>query len=469
MSIRKYIVYSTLLFTLPYSACAQYSAYHNFQYDSIQFDSKTPPANQNRFHKTIEKITNNQFFKMNLVAAPLIVSGLVIKREDDKFRNLRNYSIPHFSWHYDDYLQYSPAVAMLALKVAGVEGYSSWPRMLVADGFSAGVMALAVNSLKYSCKIRRPDGSTRNSFPSGHTATAFMAATMLHKEYGLTKSPLYSIAGYSVATFTGVSRMMNNRHWMSDVMVGAGIGVLSTEIGYYIASLIFKEKGLNYKSNEVLMFDYKKPPSFIGLNIGFDIMPIHFNLAPQIVMKALPGSNVGIEGAWFKNRYFGIGGKLSVSYMPLSLTQPVPDFNLGEKSYHIVNFQSDALNPTSFYIGPYLSIPLVDQCLLNFKIHPGLIYIKSNDFSVFYKDKSNNQIVQKRDFMSIDHSFNIGINAGSSINYIFTPKLRLKFFFDYTLFPSRFETNVLVRSKFEHHKVLHTFTLGSAVEIMLWK
>ena len=46
------------------------------------------------------------------------------------------------------------------------------------------LMATAVNSLKYSCKVMRPDGSTRNSFPSGHTATAFMAATMLHKEYG---------------------------------------------------------------------------------------------------------------------------------------------------------------------------------------------------------------------------------------------------------------------------------------------
>ena len=56
--------------------------------------------------------------------------------------------------------------------------------MLVSDAFSAGLMAIAVNSLKYTCRVRRPDGSSRNSFPSGHTATAFMTATMLHKEYG---------------------------------------------------------------------------------------------------------------------------------------------------------------------------------------------------------------------------------------------------------------------------------------------
>ncbi len=105
-------------------------------------------------------------------------------------------------------------------------------------------MAVGVNSLKYSCRVMRPDGSSRNSFPSGHTATAFMTATMLHKEYGHL-SPWYSIGGYTVATLTGVTRQLNNRHWMSDIMVGAGIGILATELGYFLADLIFRDKGLN--------------------------------------------------------------------------------------------------------------------------------------------------------------------------------------------------------------------------------
>lgn len=70
-----------------------------------------------------------------------------------------------------------------------------------------------------------------------------MTATMLHKEYGH-RSPWYSIGGYTLATLTGVTRQLNNRHWMSDVMVGAGIGILATEFGYFLADLIFKEKGL---------------------------------------------------------------------------------------------------------------------------------------------------------------------------------------------------------------------------------
>ena len=72
-----------------------------------------------------------------------------------------------------------------------------------------------------------------------------MAATMFHKEYGV-RSPWYSIGAYTVATATSVSRLLNNRHWVSDVMVGAGIGILSTELGYYFADLIFGKKGLRH-------------------------------------------------------------------------------------------------------------------------------------------------------------------------------------------------------------------------------
>lgn len=70
---------------------------------------------------------------------------------------------------------------------------------------------------------------------------------MMHKEYG-DRSPWYSISAFTVATATGISRILNNRHWLSDVLAGAGIGILSTELGYYLADLIFKDKGLNFES-----------------------------------------------------------------------------------------------------------------------------------------------------------------------------------------------------------------------------
>ena len=132
---------------------------------------------------------------------------------------------------------------------------------------------------------------------------AFMAATMLHKEYGTTRSPWYSIGGYTVATATAVSRMLNNKHWLSDVMVGAGIGILSTEVGYFLTDLIFKDKGLTHSYLGFETFNYQRNPSFFGIYMGFSLMPTKFNLAPDVRLKASPGSTAGFEGAWFMNRY----------------------------------------------------------------------------------------------------------------------------------------------------------------------
>ena len=189
----------------------------------------TPPLRRSPFIRDMERITSSRAYRITYIGVPLVVAGLVVQERDHGFRHLRNDYVPSFRFRYDDYLQYAPAALMLGLKIGGVRGRSSWGRMLVSDAFSVALMAGAVNSLKYTCRMPRPDGSNNKSFPSGHTATAFMAATMLHKEYG-GRSPWYSIAGYSMATVTGVSRMLNNKHWLSDVLVGAGIGILGVSV-----------------------------------------------------------------------------------------------------------------------------------------------------------------------------------------------------------------------------------------------
>ena len=146
---------------------------------------------------------------------------------------LRNSIDPNFRHHYDDWTQYAPAAVMVGLKTCGYKGRSTWGRMLVSDAFSVAAMAAMVNGVKYSVQRLRPDESAYNSFPSGHTATAFMTATMLHKEYE-GRSPWFSIGGYTLATLTGVSRVLNNRHWLTDVLAGAAIGIGSVHLGYFI-------------------------------------------------------------------------------------------------------------------------------------------------------------------------------------------------------------------------------------------
>jgi membrane-associated phospholipid phosphatase len=99
--------------------------------------------------------------------------------------------------------------------------------------FSGTVAYISTISLKRSVQRLRPDGSNNFSFPSGHTAIAFVTAEFMHQEYKH-KSVWYSVAGYTVASATGVMRMLNNRHWLSDVMVGAGIGMVSTKVTYLV-------------------------------------------------------------------------------------------------------------------------------------------------------------------------------------------------------------------------------------------
>ena len=204
------------------------------------------------------------------------------------------------------YLQYLPAAAMLGMKIGGVEGRSSWGRMLASDAFTVAIMSTVVSQLKVKTKVMRPDGSNNHSFPSGHTATAFMTATMLHKEYG-DISPWISIGAYSAATATGLMRMANNKHWLSDIMAGAGIGILSTELGYFITDLIFKDKGLLKSSQSDFCLDKKMPPSFLGLYMGFNIPLSKYDLDEHTTLKTSSGSTSGIEGAYFFNPYLGFG------------------------------------------------------------------------------------------------------------------------------------------------------------------
>lgn len=132
--------------------------------------------------------------RLAVAAVPLIMGGAAMTFCDRDFRDLRNSYAVGFRHDYDDYLQYAPLAFAWGLKACGVRSRSSWGRMIVSNAFSAALMAAMVNSLKYSVRAERPDGSTRNSFPSGHAATAFMAASILHKEFGH-RSPWFSVGG----------------------------------------------------------------------------------------------------------------------------------------------------------------------------------------------------------------------------------------------------------------------------------
>ena len=276
---------------------------------------------------------------MTFVGIPLFVAGWAIKGDKAMFRVNRKAEdggkkniqlLSDFKTGIDDYLQFFGPTAVVGLKLAGVEGRSDWPRLAASAALSYGIMAGFVNGIKYTAKEMRPDGSTANSWPSGHTATSFVGATILHKEYGLTRSPWYSVAGYGLATATGVMRVLNNRHWVSDVMSGAGIGILSAELGYAVGDLLFKGKGLLRNDLEM---DFENPSFFsISMGVGLGSKDIDFEVS-DVVDSHIYGTDylqelltseqiqfraatvVDAEGAYFFNKYVGVGGRLRVRAM----------------------------------------------------------------------------------------------------------------------------------------------------------
>ena len=299
---------------------------------------------------------------MTFVGIPLFVAGWALKSDKNMFRvnakadqggKKNTQLLTDFKTGIDDYTQFFGPVMTVGLKLAGYEGRSDWPRLLASAGMSYALMAVMVNGIKYTAKEMRPDGSSANSWPSGHTATAFVGATMLHKEYGLTRSPWWSVAGYGVATATGVMRVLNNRHWISDVMSGAGIGILSAELGYALCDLMFKQKGL--LRNDLVIEN--ENPSFFSISMGLGLggKDLTFEEDGETRnIKFRAATVVDAEGAYFFNKYIGVGGRLRVR------VQSTQDF--GDFSYYVPVEDIDAwmgLQPLyqSTFPGDYTGTP----------------------------------------------------------------------------------------------------------------
>ena len=134
---------------------------------------------------------------------------------------------------FDDYVQYVPVAFYLTLDFMGLEAKHSFgERVAVAAVTYISVTALS-QGIKYIVREPRPDTGSRNSFPSGHTMTAFAGAELVRSEYGWG----VGMGAYALAATVGFMRMYNGRHWFNDVLAGAGFGILSARIGYWMLPL----------------------------------------------------------------------------------------------------------------------------------------------------------------------------------------------------------------------------------------
>src|SRR5256885_7723557 len=87
--------------------------------------------------------------------------------------------------------------------------------LIISEGLTQG--------LKYTTRRERPDPSGRTSFPSGHAADTFAFATALERHLGWRGA----VPAYVVASYVAISRLPANRHWLSDTVFGAAVGVIA--------------------------------------------------------------------------------------------------------------------------------------------------------------------------------------------------------------------------------------------------
>lgn len=196
--------------------------------DTVKKDLLTAPDTVKKLHSKVWTL---------VPPAALIGYGALsfaihpIRQLDYYSRNEIAKTAPNFNTKAESYFLIGPVLMVYGLNLIGVQGKNTFidrTALLALSGGFAGVSGFA---LKHVTHRLRPNRADYYSFPSGHTTAAFVGAEFLAQEYS-DKSPVYTIIGYSFAVTTGVFRMYNRDHWFSDVVAGAGFGIISTKLAY---------------------------------------------------------------------------------------------------------------------------------------------------------------------------------------------------------------------------------------------
>ena len=210
-----------------------------------------------------DSLRSRKLIYRSIVPTVFIASGILINGsqfEQDIQQDIRSWVGNDFSSEIDDYFQYAPIAELYLADIFGVKSKNHWfdqtKYLLISNLITAGI----TQGLKYITLKPRPNGAPY-AFPSGHTSFAFDNATVLFNEFYET-APVFACSGYAFAATTGVFRMLNNKHWLSDVLLGAGIGMLVTELVYYFEP--FKSFNPFRKSDAITFYS----PNY-GPNIRF--------------------------------------------------------------------------------------------------------------------------------------------------------------------------------------------------------
>ncbi len=189
--------------------------------------------NENYNDKTADCDSSHFQFKQQILPISLISGGVLIGALNIK-QEIQGW-FPRTNTKVDNYLQYAPIAILYTSDIFGAKHRNNafdQTKYLLISELAASIIT---HSVKQIFNVTRPNGDPF-SFPSGHTSQAFTGATVLYQETKDYCLPL-AYSGYLLSTATGVLRITNNRHWVSDVLAGAGIGILVTNLVYYFEPL----------------------------------------------------------------------------------------------------------------------------------------------------------------------------------------------------------------------------------------
>jgi hypothetical protein len=187
----------------------------------------------------VKQPTQKSLLSKSILPLTLIVGGTLYsgtQSEKNVQADVRNRVGNTYHNGADDYIQYIPFAQVYIGDVIGFEAKNHWfdqTKNMVISSVGTGII---VHSFKRLIGKERPDGSSNHSFPSGHTSNTFVGATVLYHEFK-ESTPVYAYSGFLISSATGGLRVMNNRHWVSDVVVGAGVAILVTNLVYHFEPL----------------------------------------------------------------------------------------------------------------------------------------------------------------------------------------------------------------------------------------
>lgn len=366
MEFRRTIFLSVLVIALQMNAVFPHTA--SLEKDTVSVSGNTAEPTFSSYRKTLPQsvimpgtmILTASLFNDNIIDRSIVKTG--------------QYS-PDL-WQAD-IVQYAPLGILGILKLADGGYRTDFMRLAVTFGMASIGTTVVTQGCKYTVRRSRPDGRQRNSFPSGHTATSFLSATMLYKEYQ--DKPWIGIAGYGIASATGVMRIIENRHWISDVLAGAGSGILMTELSYCLNDLLFEDRPWNRDTRHFIT-DYDICWQF-GIRSGGSILSRINKNADGWNANAKPAYSIGVtatympgcigatlytgltqiqwtgddrltllDGEWFHD--LPMAGAGITADIPLSARmslsgQAIAGYGIGDYDYHLL---SEDLTPVDFSI-----------------------------------------------------------------------------------------------------------------------